>query len=73
MKGISTINGLSSLILILINVGGVFRILFCSLFMMGGDIQDGHQMKRRIRNTILFLIVANSLVGISSIGQMYWG
>ena len=73
MESITTINNLSTLVLILINAGGAFRILFCVFLMMGGDIQEGQQMKKRIINNLIFLMVANGLVSISNVAKYYWG
>lgn len=73
MESISTINGLSSLLLIMINAGGIFRILFCIVIKISGEMQEQQQMSKRIKHTIIFLAVANSLMTINMVAQHYWG
>ena len=73
MESLATINKLSSLLLIIINVGCVFRILFCCVVLMHKDVAEGQHIKNRILYTLLFLAVANSLGGLNAIAQIYWG
>ena len=73
MESITTLNGLSWMVLGLIDAGCVLRIVFCTLHLMSAEPQDSHQMKRRIRNIIIFLMVANGIFALNGLAQYYWG
>ena len=51
------IDDISRAVLILIRAGAVFRVIFCLIRMMTAD-EEAPQFKKRIRNTIIFYIVA---------------
>lgn len=68
--------GIITALLILVNTGGVFRIIYSLFLIMTNSSQ--HQMeidrlKKRLRYTILFLLVANSLVALTSIFTNLFG
>ena len=71
MESLTTINNISSLILILINVGAVARIIYCAIMLNNPESEQ--QMKKRIIHILIFLMIANSLVGISKMARYYWG
>lgn len=73
MQSISSINNISNIILIAINAGCVFRMLFCLLFIMKGDPSEQMQMKKRIKHIIFFMMVANGIYAITALAQSYWG
>lgn len=72
MKSITTINGLKTLLLVIINTGGIGRIIFCCIYMMHSDMHEGHQMKKRIIHTIIFLAIANCIGALNSLAEFYW-
>ncbi len=68
--------GIITALLILINTGGIFRIIYSLFLIMTNSSQ--HQMeidrlKKRLRYTVLFLLVANSLVALTSIFTNLFG
>lgn len=67
-----TINQISRIIIGLINVGAIFRIVFCNI-MRNSDPQTDHMMRRRIRNILFFVAVADSIFGLSQLALNYWG
>lgn len=72
MGSISTIDGLSYAIIGAINAGAIARIIFCVL-MMNSGADEAHQMKRRIRNIIIFMIVADTIFTLKQIANYYYG
>ena len=72
MEEANLINNLSSYVLILINVGCLTRIIYCIVIInTNNELKD--KMKQRIRNIIIFLIIANSLISIRQAANLYWG
>ena len=68
--------GIITALLILVNTGGIFRIIYSLFLIMTNSSQ--HQMeidrlKKRLKYTILFLLVANSLVAITSVFTNLFG
>lgn len=73
MESITTFNNLTQIFIIFINAGGIFRIIWCLIVISTGDESARHQMKKRIRNIIIALIVANLLMAtIIPLGQYYF-
>ena len=71
MSEANIINGLSIGLISLINVGGVFRIVYCIIMMNNQDIEQ--QMKKRIKHILIFLAIANSMFGLISYLRGYYG
>ena len=68
--------GIITALLILVNTGGIFRIIYSLFLIMTNSSQ--HQMeidrlKKRLKYTILFLLVANSLVALTSVFTNLFG
>ena len=68
--------GIITALLILVNTGGIFRIIYSLFLIMTNSSQ--HQMeidrlKKRLRYTILFLLIANSLVALTSVFTNLFG
>ena len=53
----SLIDEISNVVLILIRAGTVFRVAYCLLRLVTAD-EEATQYKKRIRNTIIFYILA---------------
>jgi len=51
------IDDISNAVIILIRAGAIFRLAFCFLRMMTAE-EEAPQFKKRIRNTIMFYVVA---------------
>jgi len=51
------IDDLSSAVIILIHAGAIFRVGFCFIRMMTAE-EEAPQFKKRIRNTIMFYVIA---------------
>lgn len=65
------INNLTSTLLILIPAGTVLRIIICAIQLMGNE-DEKVQIKKRLRHTIVFLILALTVIGISKIIMNYY-
>jgi len=51
------IDDISNAVIILIRAGAIFRLAFCFLRMMTAE-EEAPQFKKRIRNTIIFYVIA---------------
>ncbi len=58
-------------LLILIPIAGVARIIYCVLS-MAADSEESGKMKRRIKNIICFVILAECLVSIIALIESYY-
>lgn len=67
-----TINQLSRTIMGVINVGAIFRIIYCCI-VKNSDPQTSHIMNKRIKHIILFVAVADSIFALSQVATYYWG
>ena len=67
-----TIQGFITLLLILIPAGGGARIVYCALAMTA-DQENSASYKRRIRNLIIFIILAECVSGILALVASYFG
>lgn len=56
------INGLISLLLIIIPTGAAMRIAACLICMANSEDQSSY--KRRIKNVLIFVVLAESVSGI---------
>ena len=72
MEETSLINNLSIMLLAMINAGGLARLAYCNVVSQTSE-ETRHSMKKRKRNIIVFLIVANSIFSIQAALRAYWG
>lgn len=73
MESLMTINNISVALIALINAGGIFRLIFCIIGMMSGEPHSMMQMKKRLIHTIIFLAIANAIIGIHAMAIYYYG
>lgn len=66
-----TIQDLINLLLILIPAGGAVRIILCLIYMSSEE--DTKSYKKRIRNVLVFTVLAESVTGIISLVASYFG
>ena len=67
----SMIDEISNMVLILIRAGTVFRVAFCLLRLVTAE-EEAIQYKKRIRNTIIFYILAESAFILKDIFMHYF-
>ena len=65
------INEISNVVLILIRAGTVFRVAYCLLRLVTAE-EEAAQYKKRIRNTIIFYILAESAFILKDIFMYYF-
>jgi len=63
---------LRNALLILLRAGVVTRILFC-IFKMSTDDENISSYKRKIRNVVIFEILAESAIQLKDVAMHYWG
>ena len=68
---ISIINNLSIMIIAIINVGAITRIIYCAI--MFNSNENENVMKKRIKNILIFIAIANSIFSLQAILRSYWG
>lgn len=64
------INGLISLLLIIIPAGAVMRIAACCICMANSEDQSSY--KRRIKNVLIYVALAESISGILHMVLSYY-
>ena len=65
------IDDISKAVIILIRAGAVLRLVFCLIRMMTAE-EEALQFKKRIRNTLMFYIVAEMAFVIKDIAIHYF-
>ena len=68
---ISLINNLSIMIIAIINVGAIARIIYCTIILNSNENEN--VMKKRIKNILIFIAIANSIFSLQAIIRSYWG
>lgn len=68
---ISIINNLSIMIIAIINVGAITRIIYCAIMLNSNENEN--VMKKRIKNILIFIAIANSIFSLQAILRSYWG
>ena len=58
------INEISAVLMALITVGTTARLTFCLVAMSSSE--NGDQYKTRMKNAVIFLVLANSFLGITN-------
>lgn len=66
-----SIGSLITAFLVLINVGGAARALMLILGMMNNE-QDLSENKKKLKNLIKFLILANTITGLAKVILSYY-
>ena len=65
------IDDISTAVIILIRAGAAFRVIFCLIRMMTAE-EEAPQYKKRIRNTIIFYIIAELAFVIKDLAIHYF-
>ncbi len=65
------IDNISSAVIILIRVGTVLRVVFCFFLMITAE-EEALQFKKRIRNTVLFYIIAELAFVLKNMAIYYF-
>lgn len=66
----SDLNNIYNLLLILINAGVIFRIVYCYTHMIHSPDERGVYM-RRIKHALIFCIMANTLIPFRDVILVY--
>ena len=66
-----TIQELMILLLILIPTAGAVRIILCGIYM--ATAEDTASYKKRIRNTLVFIVLAETVTGVMTLVANYFG
>ena len=67
----SVIDGISNAVLIVIRAGAVCRIAYCFLRLVTAE-EEAAQYKKRIRNTLMFYILAEAAFILKDIFMNYY-
>lgn len=67
-----TIEDISMVFISLIRVGVMFRVVYCMVMLQGVE-EEASQFKKRIKNTVLFYILAECIWQIKDIVMFYYG
>lgn len=65
------ISQLITILLALISLGTIMRIVICAFQLMGAE-DEVPQIKKRIRNSVIFLILALSIIGLKDLIVNYY-
>lgn len=68
----STIDELTTAIILLVRLGAALRFVFCMVRLMGAE-DEAASFKKRARNTVIFWIIAESIWQIKDIVMYYYG
>lgn len=67
-----TIQELMLLLLILIPAAGAVRIILCAIYMSSSE-EETTSYKKRIRNTLVFIVLAETVTGVIAMIANYFG
>lgn len=68
----TTIESLIYAMMIIIPIGATVRVISCCVSMMHDDEEQGKQ-KRRAKNALIFMIVAECAIEIVNLAYRYYG
>ncbi len=68
-----TLDSLISVLAVLCNVAVVLRVIILAVKMIYSDESDSAQIKKRIKNTLIFGVMALLIASIRSIISGYYG
>ena len=67
-----TIDDISMAVISLIRLGAVFRFIYCMVRLEGAE-EEQIQYRKRVKNTVLFYVLAESVWQIREIVFFYYG
>ena len=65
-----TLDDISMAVIVLIRAGAVFRFIYCMVRLQGAE-EEQAQYKKRVKNTVMFYVMAESLFG-GAIAALLW-
>ena len=67
-----TLDDISMAVIALIRVGAVFRFIYCMVRLQGAE-EEQTQYKKRVKNTVMFYVLAECIWQIKEIVFYYYG
>ena len=67
-----TMDDLSKAIILLVRVGAVARFIYCMVRLQGAE-EEQAQYKKRVKNTVMFYVMAECIWQIKEIVFYYYG
>lgn len=66
------LDDISMAVIVLIRAGAVFRFIYCMVRLQGAE-EEQAQYKRRVKNTVMFYVMAECIWQIKEIVFYYYG
>ena len=67
-----TLDDISMTVIVLIRAGAVFRFIYCMVRLQGAE-EEQAQYKKRVKNTVMFYVMAECIWQIKEIVFYYYG
>ena len=67
-----TLDDISMAVIVLIRAGAVFRFIYCMVRLEGAE-EEQAQYKKRVKNTVMFYVMAECIWQIKEIVFYYYG
>lgn len=67
-----TLDDISMAVIVLIRAGAVFRFIYCMVRLQGAE-EEQEQYKKRVKNTVMFYVMAECIWQIKEIVFYYYG
>ena len=67
-----TLDDISMAVIVLIRAGAVFRLIYCMVRLQGAE-EEQAQYKKRVKNTVMFYVMAECIWQIKEIVFYYYG
>ena len=67
-----TLDDISMAVIVLILAGAVFRFIYCMVRLQGAE-EEQAQYKKRVKNTVMFYVMAECIWQIKEIVFYYYG
>ena len=67
-----TLDDISMAVIVLIRAGAVFRFIYCMVRLRGAE-EEQAQYKKRVKNTVMFYVMAECIWQIKEIVFYYYG
>ena len=68
----NTLDDISMAVIVLIRAGAVFRFIYCMVRLQGAE-EEQAQYKKRVKNTVMFYVMAECIWQIKEIVFYYYG
>lgn len=67
-----TLDDISMAVIVLIRAGAVFRFIYCMVRLQGAE-EEQAQYKKRVKNTVMFYVMAECIWQVKEIVFYYYG